>query len=406
MYVNNVRVTAPSDPAALAEFSDHVRAALPDVARDLLSVVLGAVPSYRELSAEKIGRDLPLAAEANLRLFLRSLAEGRTPRPDELTELIDIAVRRARAGIPLDTVLSVYHLGAVAAWNSVAALAMTPEQREQLLAAVPYVLGYLGAVTPGVAGAYLRERQDLHWEQREAKRAVAQALVRGNPVDLLAERFGIALDGGFDVLVFRVAEPESSGANRPVLRIVQTEIDAVSSRVLSSVERGGGVVLVPGAQGELATALDAFVTRVAQGTGARTVAGFATAAGVDDVPAAAEEAGEIARLAYQLRRPTAVYRMADLALQYQLARPGPARTWLLTLLDPLRDQPHLMEALRALIDNDYNRQQAAAALVVHRNTLNYRLNRIGTVTGYDPNRPDHAQLFAAALTASDIDGME
>ncbi|MFB8278433.1 PucR family transcriptional regulator [Nocardia colli] len=399
-------MTVPSDPAALAEFSDYVRAALPDVARDLLSVVLGEVPSYRELSADKIGRDLPLAAEANLRLFLRSLAEGRAPRPDELTELIDIAVRRARAGIPLDTVLSVYHLGAVAAWNSVAALATTPEQREQLLAAVPYVLGYLGAVTPGVAGAYLRERQDLHWEQREAKRAVAQALVRGNPVDLLAERFGIALDGGFDVLVFRVAEPESSGANRPVLRIVQTEIDAVSSRVLSSVERGGGVVLVPGAEGELATALDAFVTRVAQGTGARTVAGFATAAGVHDVPAAAEEAGEIARLAYQLRRPTAVYRMADLALQYQLARPGPARTWLLTLLDPLRDQPHLMEALRALIDNDYSRQQAAAALVVHRNTLNYRLNRIGTVTGYDPNRPDHAQLFAAALTASDIDEME
>ncbi|WP_405160602.1 helix-turn-helix domain-containing protein [Nocardia sp. NBC_01499] len=399
-------MTATPEQGALADFSDYVREALPEVARDLLAGVLGEVPSYRELSTDMIGRDLPRAAEANLRLFLRSLAEGRAPRGDELTELIDIAVRRARAGIPLDTVLSVYHHGAIAAWNSVAAAATTPEQREQLLAAVPYVLGYLGAVTPGVAGAYLRERQDLHWEQREAKRAVAQALVHGKPVHLLAERFGIALDGGFDVLVFRVAESDSAGGNRPVLRIVQTEIDTVSSRVLSIVERGGGVLLVPGGEGELGTTLDTFVTRVAQGTGMRTVAGFAAAAEVDDVPAAAAEAGEIARLAYQLRRPTGVYRMADLALQYQLARPGPARTWLLTLLDPLRDQPHLMEALRALIANDYNRQQAAAALVVHRNTLNYRLNRIGTVTGYDPNRPDHAQLFAAALTASDIDAME
>ncbi|MFD6161709.1 PucR family transcriptional regulator [Nocardia sp. NPDC060256] len=399
-------MTAAPDPATLADFSDYVRESLPEVARAILAGVFGAVPSYRELSADNGARDLPLAAEANLRLFLRSLAEGRAPRADELTELIDIAVRRARAGIPLDTVLSVYHHGAIAAWNSVSVLATTPEQREQLLAAVPYVLGYLGAVTPGVAGAYLRERQDLHWEQREAKRAVAQALVHGTPVDLLAERFGISLDGGFDVLVFRVAEADSAGGNRPVLRIVQTEIDAVSSRVLSTVERGGGVFLVPGGDGELGTALEIFVSRVAQGTGVRTVAGFATAAGVDEVPAAAEEAGEIARLAYQLRRPTAVYRMADLALQYQLARPGPARSWLLTLLNPLRDQPHLLEALRALIDNDYNRQQAAAALVVHRNTLNYRLNRIGKVTGYDPNRPDHAQLFAAALTASDIDAME
>lgn len=398
-------ITTP-DPAALAGFSDHIRETLPEVARDVLSKVFGEVPAYRELSANLIGRDLPLAAEANLRLFLRSLAEGRAPRADELTELIDIAVRRARAGIPLDAVLSVYHHGAIAAWTSVSASATTPEQREQLLAAVPYVLGYLGAVTPGVAGAYLRERQDLHWEQREAKRAVAQALVHGNPVDLLAERFGISLDGGFDVLVFRVAEADAAGGNRPVLRIVQTEIDAVSSRVLSTVERGGGVLLVPGGDGELGSVLNTFVTRVAQGTGVRTVAGFATAAGVGDVPAAAEEAGEIARLAYQLRRPTAVYRMADLALQYQLARPGPARSWLLTLLDPLRDQPHLLEALRALIAHDYNRQQAAAALVVHRNTLNYRLNRIGKVTGYDPNRPDHAQLFAAALTASDIDATE
>ncbi|CAM3968911.1 helix-turn-helix domain-containing protein [Nocardia ninae] len=398
-------MTAAPDPAALDDLSGQVWDVLPAVARDVLAGVLGEVPSYRELSAEMIGRDLPRAAEANLRLFLRSLAERRTPRADELSELIAVAVRRARDGIPLDTVLSVYHHGAVAAWNSVAATATTPEQREQLLAAVPYVLGYLGAVTPGVAGAYLRERQDLHWEQREAKRAVAQALVHGTPADLLAERFGISLDGGFQVLVFRVAEP-ATGGTRPVLRIVQSEIDAVSGRALSTVERGGGVLLVPVAEGESATALDTFVTRVAQGIGARAVAGLAHAASVDGIPAAVEEAGEIARLAFQLGRPAAVYRMADLALQYQLARPGPARTWLLTLLDPLRDQPHLLDALRALLANDYNRQQAAAALVVHRNTLNYRLNRIATVTGYDPNRPDHAQLFAAALTACDLDATE
>ncbi|MFG1797848.1 PucR family transcriptional regulator [Nocardia sp. NPDC049149] len=398
-------MTARTDATALDELSKYIRSVLPDVARDLLSEVLVAVPDYRELSADAKD-DLPHAVEANLRLFLRSLVDGRPPQQEELTELIDVAVRRARAGIPLDTVLSVYHFGAAAAWKSVAATATSPQQREQLLAAVPSVLGYLGAVTPGVAGAYLRERQDLHWEQREAKRTVAQALLHGSPADLLAERFGIALDGGFEVLVFRVAESDPASGARPVLRIVQAEIDAVSDRVLSTVERGGGVVLVPSAAGEFAGALDTFVSKVAHAAGVRTVAGLAVAAGIDDVPDAAAEAGEIARLAYQLRRPTAVYRMADVALQYQLARPGPARSWLLTLLHPLHDQPHLLDALRALIDNDYNRQQAAAALVVHRNTLNYRLNRVGTLTGYDPNRADHAQLFAAALTAHDLDTAE
>ncbi|MFI9510443.1 PucR family transcriptional regulator [Nocardia sp. NPDC052566] len=394
-------MTARPNPEAVEEFSEHFRALLPEVARDMLTGVLQTVPDYRELPAELIGVELPRAAEANLRLFLNSLIEGRPPHGDELAELVEVAVRRARAGVPIDTVLSVYHHGAIAAWNSMAAGAVTPEQREQLLAAVPFVLGYLGAVTPGVAGAYLRERQDLHWEQREAKRAVAHALLHGKPVDLLAERFGIALDGGFQVLVFRFVEPEgpSGGGSRPVLRLTHSEVDALSPRALSIFDRTGGVVLLPAGEDESTTKPAGFVTRLATGAGVRTVAGLASATTAAEVGAAAEEAGEIARLAGQLKRPTGLYRMADLALQYQLARPGPARTWLLSLLTPLEGQPHLLDALRALIDHGYNRQDAAAALVVHRNTLNYRLHRIATLTGYDPSRPEHAQLFAAALTA-------
>lgn len=396
-------MTARPEPARPEDLADYVRTLLPEVAHQVLSGVLDAVPDYRELPGELMGQELPLAAEANLRLFLRSLAERRAPRPEELTELIDIAVRRARAGIPLDAVLSVYHHGAIAAWNSVAAAAVTPDQRDQLLAAVPFVLAYLGAVTPGVAGAYLRERQDLHWEQREAKRTVAQALLRGRPVDLLAERFGIALDGGFDVLVFRFAESDTASVSaRPVLRLAHAEIEALSTRALSVLDRTGGSVLVPAADGEVADKLDAFVARLALGTGMRTVAGLACAATVAEVATRAEEATEIARLARQLRRPTGLYRMADVALQYQLARPGPARTWLLSLLDKLAAHPHLLDALRALITHDYNRQEAAASLVVHRNTLNYRLHRIAALTGYDPGRPEHAQLFAAALTAHDL----
>lgn len=374
----------------------------------MLADVLRAVPAYRELPDEMVHDELPRAAEANLRLFVRSLAEGRAPRADELEELVDIAVRRARAGIALDTVLSVYHHGAAAAWHAIAAEATTPEQREQLIAAVPYVIGYLGAVTPGVAGAYLRERQDLHWEQREAKRAVTQALVHGKRADLLAERFGISLAGGFHVIAFRLAESDGVSANssRPVLRIAQTEVDVLSGRALSALDRSGGVVLVPDVGSEAGVQVDAFVSRVAAAVGVRTVAGIAVAANAEEIAACAEEAAEIARLAQQLQRPTGVYRMADLALQYQLARPGPARNWLLSLLIPLQGQGHLLEALRAFIDHAYSRQDAAAALVVHRNTLNYRLNRIATITGYDPNRPEHAQLFAAALTAQDLESAD
>lgn len=146
--------------------------------------------------------------------------------------------------------------------------------------------------------------------------------------------------------------------------------------------------------------MDAAVTRIATALGARTFAGTATAATPSDV---AEEAGEIARLAQGLGRPSGVYRMSDLALQYQFARPGPAHDWLLGLLTPLLDHQHLLATLRAYIDHDYSRQATAEALVVHRNTLNYRLNRIAVLTGHDPGRLDHIPVFAAALTAYDLD---
>ncbi|MEC3953537.1 helix-turn-helix domain-containing protein [Nocardia sp. CDC153] len=376
--------------------TDFLAAHLAEAAREMMAAVVRSVPDYEQLPRETIERDLVHRAEDNLRLFVRLLGEGREPRAADLDGMIEVAVRRAREGIPLDAVLSVYHQGALAAWNFLAAQASTPGERDELLRAVPQLLRYLGIVIPGVAGSYLHERQDLHWEQREAKRALAQALLQGKPAELLAERFGIPL-GGHHVVALRTAEAEGV---RPAMRVIHGEIDALSPHALTVLDRAGGWVLVP--VSEPVGRLDATVARIAAAAGARVIAGTATAATVSEIPVRAEEAGEIARLALGLGRPTGVYWMADLALQYQFARPGPARAWLLGLLAPLADHQHLMEALRAYLAHDHNRVAAAESLVVHRNTLNYRLNRIAALTGYDPGRSEHTPLFAAALTALDL----
>ncbi|MFF2551055.1 PucR family transcriptional regulator [Nocardia sp. NPDC058058] len=389
--------TAPGEQTPFTEFfSAH----LPEVAREVVHAVVRTVPDYEQLPTELLEQDLIRRSEENLRLFLRLVSEHREPRAGDLDEMIEVAVRRAREGIPLDSVLSVYHRGALAAWNFLAAAAQTPEQRDELIAAVPQLLGYLGAVIPGVAASYLRERQDLHWEQREVKRALAQALLQGKPAEILAERFGITL-GSYHVLALRTCGgAETADGARPAMRVIHGEIDTLSPHALTVLDRAGGWVLVPAT--ESSARLDAAVARIAAAAGVRVIAGTATAALVSEIPPRAEEAGEIARLALGLGRPTGVYRMADLALQYQFARPGPARTWLVGLLEPLTGHPHLMEALRAFLTHDHNRVAAAESLVVHRNTLNYRLNRIATLTGYDPGRSEHTPLFAAALTAFDL----
>lgn len=393
---------APDEPDM--PFAGFLAAHLPEAAREMVTAVVKTVPDYERLPHDLIEQDLVRRAEENLRLFLRLLGEHRDPRPEDMSGMIDVAVRRAREGIPLDAVLAVYHRGALAAWNYLAAVAGSDHEREELLAAVPLLLGYLGAVVPGVAASYLDERQDLHWEQREAKRALGQALLQGKPAELLAERFGITL-GGYHVLALRTPEATESGDGvRPAMRVIHGEIDALSPQALTVLDRAGGWVLVPAT--EPGARLDAAVGRIAAAAGVRVIAGTALAAMVSEIPARAEEAGEIARLALGLGRPAGVYRMSDLALQYQFARPGPARAWLLGLLGPLTDHPHLMQALRAYLAHDHNRVAAAESLVVHRNTLNYRLNRIAALTGYDPGRSEHTPLFAAALTAFDLAGAD
>ncbi|MBL1076725.1 helix-turn-helix domain-containing protein [Nocardia sp. 2] len=381
-------------------FPAFVTACIPDMARQMVAAVLQAFPDYDQLPRTVVEQDLVRRAEENLRLFVRLVIEGREPRPEDLDDMIAVAVRRAREGIPLDAALAVYHRGALEAWDFLSRAADTPQRQAELLAAVPQLLRYLGVVIPGVAGTYLRERQDLHWEQREAKRTLAQALLQGKPAELLAERFGLTL-GGYHVLALRTADTvESSEAGRPALRVIHGEIDVLSPHALTLLDRTGGWVLVPTTESQ--ARLDSAVARIATAAGVRVIAGTATATVVSEIPARAEEAGEIARLARGLGRPTGVYRMADLALQYQFARPGPARAWLLDLLAPLIPHPHLMDALRAYLAHDHNRVAAAESLVVHRNTLNYRLNRIAALTGYDPGRSEHTPLFSAALTAYDL----
>jgi sugar diacid utilization regulator len=148
------------------------------------------------------------------------------------------------------------------------------------------------------------------------------------------------------------------------------------------------VLLVPDG-----VAADAVAARVDEICGRRCTAAAARAETHADIPAAHTEAVEVLALAENLRRPARLYRLADLAIEYQLARPGPARDALARVLDPLEDHPHLIDALRAFIVSGYNRGEAASALNIH---------RIQLITGFDATQASDARHLAAAMTAYDI----
>jgi len=67
------------------------------------------------------------------------------------------------------------------------------------------------------------------------------------------------------------------------------------------------------------------------------------------------------------------------------------------ILSPLDHESELIETLHAFFDNNCSPSVASASLSIHRNTLNYRLEKITSLIGLDPRQFDDALQIRLAL---------
>ena len=67
------------------------------------------------------------------------------------------------------------------------------------------------------------------------------------------------------------------------------------------------------------------------------------------------------------------------------------------LLSPLDSEPDLLNTLRVFFDQGCALTSTAKALIIHRNTLTYRLEKIVAITGLDPRRFEDAVQMRIAL---------
>nr|WP_232541648.1 helix-turn-helix domain-containing protein [Nocardia bovistercoris] len=116
-----------------------------------------------------------------------------------------------------------------------------------------------------------------------------------------------------------------------------------------------------------------------------------------EIPQLVRHAHELLDLAQRLGRAPGVYRFAELAAHYQLTRPGSTRDQLAGQLAALDDHPDLLETLRVHLTTDGQRKATAKQLNVHPNTVDYRLRRIGEVTGLDPGDPTSLWYLRSAM---------
>ncbi|MGI5218477.1 PucR family transcriptional regulator [Nocardia sp. CA-290969] len=225
--------------------------------------------------------------------------------------------------------------------------------------------------------------------------ALAATLLSGRSAAMAARAAGIVVADSYHVLAVDIAvsaavgEHHGPGSDRPGTDIA----GLIDPGALAHRTAHGTTVLLPAGTGRV---VDTLTDLMAPAVGAPVSAVVAEAAPAD-IPQAAEQVWEVMDVVRRLHLPAGVYRFDDLALEYQLTRPGPGRDQLGSLLDPLDGHPELTRTLRTHIANNLNRQRTARTLHIHPNTVDYRLKRIGELTGLDANEAPGLWYLRSAL---------
>ena len=389
----------------------RVQRRIPAMAKRMLETFQAEIPLYRLLPREQLEGEVFEICQANLRVFFACLREARLPTEEELAEPSASAARRAEERVPLAAVLEAYHIGGRIGWQTLVEHA-EPDETDALLRAVDTIQSYVQTVTSAVSSAYLEEQQSIYGEERDTRRALAQALLSGDPADALAARLGVRLPRGYIVLALALgqhadeAEPGVAGsvAGRRKLRRVQAALDQYAGEpVLTLLDGAGGEALLPTAPDgpELENDIEALpklLDSISAAAGVEVTAGAACCS-PGGLPATARQARDVLGLVRKLERPPGLYLLDDVLLEYQLTRPSDALTPLAGLLAPLDRNPDLLLTLETYLEHDLDRRRTAAALHVHPNTLDYRLRRIVDLTRLEPSTARGLQLLAAALAA-------
>ncbi|MEV6362691.1 PucR family transcriptional regulator [Nocardia asteroides] len=336
---------------------------------------------------------------------VRALLDG----DDEAAVLNQLAV--AAAGwahdeIPVDTVLHAIHDGLRQALDRTA----VPRDRAGLLDEFRRGVVASDRMCATATKAYIREHREVAGTQHTAVHAVASALLAGSPTGLMARDRGIVVAESYSVLALWIHEhPDGRDARmdatvvaRRALRRVQAALaQHCGDQALALLSVDGGTLLIP-AQRPPEAELDALVGALARAARADITAALVPAR-TEEIPAAAQRAHELLDMVERLDWAPGLYRFTDLALEYQLTRPGPGRATLGELLRPLDDHPELYETLRVHIANNMNRQRTARLLHIHTNTVDYRLRRVTQLTGLDPTQGSGLWQLRSAMIARSVD---
>ncbi|MGY2701351.1 PucR family transcriptional regulator [Nocardioides sp. HB32] len=367
---------------------EQMRAELPGVAEHVVAAIIDEVPSYTDAFSGQMGETIRNAVQLALAGFL-SLASGRrgadagTPTAPAVEGSYQLGRGEARSGRTTEALLAAFRIGARVSWREMSMTAVdNGVDGEALVGFAELVFAYIDELSAAAVAGHTDELETSGRVRQRMLERVAHHLLRESPVDQVV---AAAARAGWEPpeTLTAVIVPESQV--RPVLSSVAPA--TLQAADLPELE-DGVLLLVPDAHGRRRPGL------------LRALADRGSLAG----PA---RPWLEARASYDraLRGRAAGFELDTEAhlVELVLDADAPARADLRDqLLAPLADlrpgtAEKLTDTLRSWLLHQGRRDDVAAALFVHPQTVRYRMGQLRELYGERLDDPETVLALTVAL---------
>jgi sugar diacid utilization regulator len=341
--------------------------------------------------------------------------------PDELLDAArELGARRVHQGVSFEAML---HEGRVAGetfWDAVlgAARIDQPEEREAALQIAGRLWRHVDVVSTAAAHAYIDEMTDRGLLGRDLLDALLSGHGDGEQIGRLARMLQRRLGENHVVVLIRAdGAPVDDGQRMtPAIRMAldkiveaaRTHLRPSVGSLLIGIRQGDVVALYPLAEPEHVEAVKREAAALSDALAIDVSIGMSGwhhgRAAIAIAFAEAREAVEIAAGTGIRGRAVA---LEDVLVDHMLRASAHARAILRQTLQPLLDydrghRSELVTTLRAYLQAGTNLTRSASLLMVHPNTVVYRLRRIRQLSGRDPHDMEDLQVLFLALKLSEL----
>jgi hypothetical protein len=378
-----------------AEVVAPLRRALPEVAAQTVEAITAEVPAYAEAFAGRMGAKIAKAVRAALGGFLELVSRSAGPSPDSpLAPVLEAAYAlgrgEARSGRSLDALLAAYRVGARVAWRELAAISVDAGQPAPTIAHfAELVFAYIDELSAASVTGHADQLALTGRERRRQLERLAQALLAGE----LPQVVGAAADRA------EWTPPQTLTAVLLGERATRTVIDLLDPRTLRVAEYGAGsdemtVLLVPDAHGPARTPL----LRLMSGQGAV----IGPSRPWLRVRESLDRASRAARLIPAPPEGAVLDTEEHLVALVVTADPKALDDLREKALAPLAGEREataakLADTLRSWLLHHGRRDDVAADLFVHPQTVRYRMTRLRELYGDRLRDPAWLLLLTVAL---------